>query len=87
MTAPDARRLVSLLERLVAVDTQNPPGREAETAALLAAELDALGFTTEIRPLNEGRANLLGRLDNGAGPCFALPPGPCGEVSACNNCQ
>ena len=72
MNAPDARRLVGLLERLVAVDTQNPPGREAETAALLAAKLDALGFTTEIRPLGEGRANLLGRLDNGAGPCFAL---------------
>jgi acetylornithine deacetylase/succinyl-diaminopimelate desuccinylase len=72
VTAPDVSRLVGLLERLVAIDTQNPPGREAEAASLLAAELDALGFATEIRPLGEGRANVLGRLDNGAGPCFAL---------------
>lgn len=69
---PDASRLVGLLERLVAIDTQNPPGREAESGELLAAELNALGFATEIRPLGEGRANVLGRLDNGAGPCLAL---------------
>ena len=70
--APDAGRLIGLLERLVAIDTQNPPGRETEAAALLAAELDAIGFATEIRPLAEGRANVVGRLDNGAGPCFAF---------------
>jgi len=69
---PDGGRLVGLLERLVAIDTQNPPGNEAEAAAMLAAELDALGFATEVRPLNERRANVLGRLDNGDGPCFAF---------------
>jgi succinyl-diaminopimelate desuccinylase len=69
---PDVGRLVGLLERLVAIDTQNPPGREAEAAALLASELDGLGFVTEIRPLAEGRANVIARLDNGAGPCFAF---------------
>ena len=31
--APDGARLLGLLERLVAIDTQNPPGREAESAA------------------------------------------------------
>jgi succinyl-diaminopimelate desuccinylase len=71
-TEPDVGRLVGLLERLVAIDTQNPPGREAEAAALLASELDGLGFVTEIRPLAEGRANVIARLDNGAGPCFAF---------------
>lgn len=69
---PDVGRLVRLLERLVAIDTQNPPGREAKAAALLASELDGLGFATEIRPLAEGRANIVARLDNGAGPCFAF---------------
>jgi succinyl-diaminopimelate desuccinylase len=69
---PDVGRLVGLLERLVAIDTQNPPGREAEAAALLASELDSLGFVTEIRPLAQGRANVIARLDNGAGPCFAF---------------
>ena len=69
---PEVGRLVGLLERLVAIDTQNPPGREAEAAALLAAELDGLGFATEIRPLAEDRANIVARLDNGTGPCFAF---------------
>jgi succinyl-diaminopimelate desuccinylase len=69
---PDVDRLVGLLERLVAIDTQNPPGREAEAAALLASELDSLGFVTEIRPLAQDRANVVARLDNGAGPCFAF---------------
>ena len=70
--APDAARLTSLLERLVAIDTQNPPGREAEAAALLASELEAAGFATEVRPLADSRANVVGQIDNGAGPCFAF---------------
>jgi acetylornithine deacetylase/succinyl-diaminopimelate desuccinylase len=70
--APDVGRLASLLERLVAVDTQNPPGREAEAAALLASELETIGFATEVRFLADGRANVVGRIDNGAGPCFAF---------------
>ena len=70
--APDTARLAHLLERLVAIDTQNPPGRETEAAALLASELKAIGFATEVRPLGEGRANVVGRIDNGDGPCFAF---------------
>ena len=53
--APDVARLTGLLERLVAIDTQNPPGREVEAAALLASELEAIGFATEVRPLADGR--------------------------------
>jgi succinyl-diaminopimelate desuccinylase len=70
--APDVARLTGLLERLVAIDTQNPPGRETEAAALLAAELEAIGFATEVRPVADGRANVVGRIDNGDGPCFAF---------------
>ena len=66
--APDVARLIGLLERLVAIDTQNPPGRETEAAALLASELEAIGFATEVRPFADGRANVVGRIDNGAGP-------------------
>ena len=69
---PDVDRLVGLLQRLVAIDTPNPPGREIEAATLLATELDGVGFATEIRPLADGRANVVARLDNGAGPCFAF---------------
>src|SRR6202042_1091442 len=71
-STPDTARLAGLLERLVAIDTQNPPGREVEAAALLASELEASGFATEVRPVGDGRANVVGRIDNGAGPCFAF---------------
>jgi len=69
---PDSSRLVDVLERLVAVDTQNPPGREAEGATLLADEFKRMGFATELQHLAEGRANVIGRFDNGAGPRLAL---------------
>jgi succinyl-diaminopimelate desuccinylase len=69
---PDEASLVDLLERLVAIDTQNPPGREAEAAALLASGLGDIGFAAEVRPVAEGRANVVARLGNGGGPCFAF---------------
>lgn len=72
LSAPETGRLVGLLERLVAIDTQNPPGHEAEAASLLATELGAMGFATEIQPVAEGRANVVAWLDNGPGPCFAF---------------
>jgi hypothetical protein len=37
------------------MDTQRPPGRKVEAAALLASELEAIGFATEVRPLADGR--------------------------------
>ena len=56
----DRARLVGRLERLVAFDTQNPPGaREAECAAWIAAELGALGFAVEIDAFEGGRANVV----------------------------
>ncbi len=73
MTAtPDVGRTIGLLERLVAIDTQNPPGREAEAAKMLASELAGYGFATELGAVADGRANVVGRLDNGAGPCLAF---------------
>ena len=57
LDTPDVARLAGLLERLVAIDTQNPPGREVEAAALLAAELEAIGFATEVRPVGGGHAS------------------------------
>lgn len=71
--AIDAARLVARLERLVAFDTQNPPGaRESDCAAWLAAELGAIGFTVELDAFDDGRANVVARLANGPGPCFAF---------------
>jgi acetylornithine deacetylase/succinyl-diaminopimelate desuccinylase-like protein len=71
-TGFEAGRLVERLERLVAFDTQNPPGaQEAECAAWIAAELDGLGFAVEVDGFDGGRANVVARLENGPGPCFA----------------
>ena len=53
--APDVARLTGGLERLVAIDTQNPRGREVEVAALVASELEAIGCATEVCPLVDGR--------------------------------
>lgn len=71
-SAPDVARLCGLLEKLVAIDTQNPPGRETEAAALLASGLKAIGFATDVHFIAEGRANVVGRIDNGDGPRFAF---------------
>lgn len=70
--APDPGRLVGLLARLVALDTQNPPGQEAAAAELLAAELRSCGFAAEVHSVGAGRANVVARFANGAGPTFAF---------------
>jgi succinyl-diaminopimelate desuccinylase len=70
--APDSARICALLERLVAFDTQNPPGREAEAARFLAQSVAAFGFTAELQVVGDGRANVVARLDNGPGPTLAF---------------
>ena len=69
---PDPGRLAGLLARLVAIDTQNPPGHEAVAAEVLAAELQASGFAAAVHPVARGRANVVARFANGAGPTFAF---------------
>jgi succinyl-diaminopimelate desuccinylase len=64
--------LIDRLARLVAFDTQNPPGQEAECAAFIAAELAAIGCTVECDEYAPGRVNVVGRIDNGPGPVFAF---------------
>lgn len=68
----DRAFMVDRLARLVAFNTENPPGREAEAAAFLASELTALGFATELHETVPGRANVVATLDNGDGPVFAF---------------
>jgi acetylornithine deacetylase/succinyl-diaminopimelate desuccinylase family protein len=70
--APDTTRICALLERLVAFDTQNPPGRETEAARFLAEAVAAFGFTAELQDVAEGRANTVARLENGPGPTLAI---------------
>ena len=66
-------RLLTTLERLVGFDTQNPPGaQEAECAGWVAQTLRSFGFVVTVDLFEEGRANVIARLENGAGPCFAF---------------
>ncbi len=72
MTAPDEGGIVALLERLVAFDTQNPPGQEAAAAGMLADTLRGYGMEASARPVVPGRANAVGILRNGPGPTIVL---------------
>ena len=69
---PDEAKMLSLLEKLVAFDTQNPPGHEVEAAGLLEHELRGMGLDTSLSEFKPGRANVIARLDNGPGPVFAF---------------
>ena len=68
----DDADLVARLARLVAFDTQNPPGREADCAAFVAGELAAIGCGVECDEYEPGRVNVIGTLPNGPGPVFAF---------------
>src|SRR5438094_7367986 len=69
--APDYDRSLedfrSLLERLVAADTTNPPGNEARAVKIIAARLDAEKIPYEITDFAPGRQNIVARLAAGAG--------------------
>jgi len=55
----DEQYIVSLASNLVKINSENPPGREAEIASFVAERLSDLGFKARIDRF-EGRANSLG---------------------------
>ena len=69
---PGDTTLFSMLERLVAFDTQNPPGKEIAAAEFLVATLQDFGFTAEVQRLDAHRGNAVARLVNGPGPTLAF---------------
>ena len=71
-TAPDAARMKRDLAALVAIDSQNPPGREVEAAAFARSLLAPLGFQISENEYKLGRVNIVARLDNGPGRTFAF---------------
>ena len=44
----DERETIALLQRLLRINTENPPGNEEPAARLLEEYLAALGFETEL---------------------------------------
>ncbi len=63
---------IPLLEALVAIDTQNPPGREVEAVARLADELKRIGLSVTTQEFRPGRANVVAEFVNGDGPTFCF---------------
>jgi succinyl-diaminopimelate desuccinylase len=70
--SPDSSRMKANLERLVAFNTENPPGRENEAARFLANLLQSDGFAVSLDEYKPGRVNIVARLENGTGPVFGF---------------
>jgi acetylornithine deacetylase/succinyl-diaminopimelate desuccinylase-like protein len=69
MNAPALRdEVTDLLQRLIRVDTTNPPGNETAAAELLRDYLEANGIACELIAKVPERANLVARLPGGDGP-------------------
>jgi acetylornithine deacetylase/succinyl-diaminopimelate desuccinylase-like protein len=60
--------VTDLLQRLIRVDTTNPPGNETAAAELLTEYLEASGVACELIAKVPERANLVARLPGGDGP-------------------
>lgn len=58
----DRELIVGLTRDLVRFQSVNPPGNEAEVAEFLGARMRDLGLEVEVQPLEEGRANVIGRI-------------------------
>jgi acetylornithine deacetylase/succinyl-diaminopimelate desuccinylase-like protein len=64
---------VDLLQRLIRIDTVNPPGNETAAAELLREYLEASGVECELYARTPERANLVARIrGSGDGPRLAL---------------
>src|SRR5438874_8032895 len=60
--------VTDLLQRLIRVDTTNPPGNETAAAELLRDYLEASGVGCELIGRELERANLVARIPGGSGP-------------------
>jgi acetylornithine deacetylase/succinyl-diaminopimelate desuccinylase-like protein len=60
--------VTDLLQRLIRVDTTNPPGNETAAAELLRDYLEASGVACELIAKVPERANLVARIPGGDGP-------------------
>lgn len=69
---PDRQRLLSRLGGLIAIKTENPPGREIEAIDYLAEILRSIGLQVVTDEFAPGRANVIARLENGPGATFAF---------------
>ncbi len=69
---PNPTRMIERLALLVAANSENPPGREIEAARYLTETLQGIGLAVDLTEIADGRANVVARFENGAGPVFAF---------------
>lgn len=69
---PDPARMKRELAELVALNSENPPGREGGVALWIRDMLQPLGFAIELTEFAPGRFNAIASLVNGPGPVFAF---------------
>jgi succinyl-diaminopimelate desuccinylase len=62
LTYIDEEQLITFLQRLIQINSENPPGNEEACARLIQAELQSFGCCTELQYVEPGRPNILGRL-------------------------
>jgi acetylornithine deacetylase/succinyl-diaminopimelate desuccinylase-like protein len=67
-TAPLRDEVTDLLQRLIRIDTTNPPGNETAAAELLREYLEASGIECRLIAKEPERANLIARIPGGDGP-------------------
>lgn len=82
----DRDRLVAGLTELVVTESENPPGREAEAAAIAVRRCRDLGLDVGSHELDAGRPSVIARWTGGAGPrvcyCSHLDVVPAGDRDA-----
>jgi acetylornithine deacetylase/succinyl-diaminopimelate desuccinylase-like protein len=76
MTVELQREATSVLQRLVRLNTVNPPGNERPAQEFLKAFLDSAGFETILLGEGPARPNLVARLTGRAARAGPRPPLP-----------
>ena len=71
-TSPELAVLITDLEQIVAINTENPSGHEAEAAGWVVSRMRDMGCDTTIVEVLPGRPNAIGVFKNGPGPVFAF---------------
>src|SRR5262245_42907571 len=64
--------VLDLAQKLIRIDTTNPPGRESPAAELLAGYLRLAGAEVELAGPDPERLNLIARIEGGDGPSTML---------------
>lgn len=72
LAAIDEQRLTRMVQELVKIPSNNPPGEEKEVAEFLVTYLDNIGLKVEWREVLPDRPNVIATLGSGKRPCLIL---------------